>query len=332
MKYFTRWLRFGAAAVLASAMAAAIAQPLLIDTQRSVMAQYRQDAAIQVKQTADGVAPESLAVRADTAVTDTLVVGALPSGPGYARALIYGAGISQVLVNAQVNASTVDARHELRAEVSETMRGANPSQMPQTLAFSFVLRDMFIEFWDNYGAAREPNPFTGSSDAIGAQIQYEVERDGVTRYRAMLTAWGGRDTVLTFDPVSDNLSGVDTGGAALRTMLASHLDGSAVGAIGDVPRIRQPADLVIDNLDLGLVPSLATFEVKATMSATLLLPAGALGAGGRVGIGDPNDLSGTGFGQLSLVPEPATALLMGVGVVAVACGCRRRWRGAVGAA
>lgn len=318
-----------AGATLTFIAAQALAQSLVTDTTRSVSAQYLQGDTVVVHRAAAGDGATSLLVRADTPITDTLVVGALPSRPGYSRALIYGAGISNLLVNAQLNDSTGNKRHTLRAVVSETISGANPAQSPQRLAFSFELKDMFVELWDNYGAADEANPFNGDSEAIGAQISYEIHRDGASVYRAVVDVWGSRDGTLHFDSVSKSLSGRDTSGDALPSMLSTYLDGTSIGGPGEAPRGRTFGDLSIADLDLGLVPSLETFDVRATMSATVLLPAFALGAGARVGIGDPNDLSGSSIGRLRLlptvpVPEPAAWMTLALGLLALGAWRPRR--------
>ena len=56
------------------------------------------------------------------------------------------------------------------------------------------------------------------------------------------------------------------------------------------------------------------------MYAALTLPGLAFDLGGRANIGDPNDLSGVGLGQITLAPVPelsmAWLLLGGLGAIA----------------
>lgn len=285
MKDLAPWLRFGAAVMMASATAAAGAQPPLIDTQRSVTARYRQHAAAWIEQAVTGVAPTALPVRAALARPDSLVVGVPPWAPGCNQTLIHGAGVSQVPMPASLNTSMDDARHEWPAVGSQPLRNALPGQVLQTLAFLFDRRDLFIEFRDHLDPSGDPHPFAGQAGAIGGQIGYEAGRDG----------------------------------APPGTLLASVLEGSAVGSIGEAVRICPRLDRVIDGLDLGPLPLLATFERQPAMSAMLLL-AGPLGAGGHLDLGVAHDPSGAG--PLTLVPEPATALLMALGAALMAGRCR----------
>ncbi len=302
--------------VLAALLQAAPAGAQLFITERArtVTGSYHQGATLIEQVQSTGLAPDPLAVRLDTAITDTFVVGTLPTGPGYTRSTLYGVGASSVSVNAQLNNSIVDAQHILRAVVSETTRGTSAAGVPRTLTFSFYLKDALIELWDLYGApASESNPLLGPSDSIGARIEYEVQRDGVTAYRSSTDAWGGITGPFRIDQFHRRVDGYDVDGAQADNWSPAD-PRNPIGSPGEVPRGFAYKSFSVDRLDLGTVGAYETFEVTATMSATLVLPPTALGAGGRISLGDPNDLGDYGSTQVALVPEPASVAMMGVGL------------------
>jgi hypothetical protein len=289
---------------------------------RTVSSMYLKGDAV-IEETGDAApSPTSLVARTDTDLTDTLDVAPLPSGPGYARASIYSEGYSSAQINAQLNDSITDAPHELRATVTETTAGTSGSGGPLQLSLAFLVEDIFLEIWDYSGFTSDTdtaNPFEDPSGAIGVQIRYEVQRDGETAYRAQTDYWGGRYGTNQADRLSNNVNGVDMAGATVSGFGLADF----YGLVGEIPRGMTQDDKFVPDLNLGLVEPFGGFEITTILQARLLLPATALGAGGRVGIGDPSKVSGSGLGTISIgpagpevptVPLPASLPLLALGL------------------
>jgi len=231
---------------------------------------------------------------------------------GSAGARVSSSGASNVRIDAQLNASHVAAPHILRGEITQTMLPALPVET-QHLEFAFNIYGAFIELWDNFGITSNDNPFTtASSEAIGGQIWYEVQRDGVTFYRSLEQIWGGRDSVYRSAPGDgDDIEGFTKDGLPLSQLSG----GMFIGGQGDVPRGFDYSSVFnsltggIGPLDLGPVDRGEPFVVTATMGAEVFLPAHFLGAGARVNIGDPNALSGNALGLLTAETTAAPGIL-----------------------
>ena len=248
------------------------------------------------------------------------------SGPARAQATIKATDLgapepyinSVAYVTGQLIATPLhDSTHVLRSIVEEVAVGVAPVGDGIRVLYSFDLKNMSIELWDN-------RPSGSGGVLLDAGISYLVELNGQPKYEANahLLSFGRLENLRVFQHETD---GIDFMGRPVSGTLDVRPETTGPG---DVPRRIEFDDKSVHFLDLGVAPPGETYEVKPTMVAELYPPRSDFEFGGRVNIGDPNDLSGIGFGQITeiSVPEPAATwlLLGGLGVLAAFHGAHRK--------
>jgi hypothetical protein len=273
-------------------------------------------------------APHPGAIAQETLSNPALFVEVeAPFGPAPLTATLSTSGATGVAVDAQLNDSLGLEPVILRAEVVQTSRNKFIAQA-ENLEFGFIIDDIKLELWDRFGVEGSPNPFVEpDAEAIGARVWYEVARDGEVKYRTQATVFGDRTKASGLLDFDQRVPGFDRNGESVDNI---GLTGQFTSP-DSVPRGYRPNDVDVSGagasglLDLGPLERGEFFEVVARMGVELRLPGGALGAGGRVALGDPNALGGFGLGVFRAelgqpaptVPLPAAVWLLLAGLASL---------------
>lgn len=316
-----------------SLLAASGAEAVSVSRTRTVLAEFRVDGAVHGLPSSMSVGPVSLQpIPGPPAPDDFLQAGVTPPAymvwPGSAYANYVTAGFTTIEIEGRRTDSTGTQPFELRALIEESTFGGNEFPEARPLSFAFHLTDMAITL-NNPGNAWGDNPFLGPSDAVGAQIWYEVLLDGDLRYRGGTTLYFHDHMALRADGVAGaiydatNIAGDVTWGSAF-------IVDAFTGTPGSSPRTAIYFDRIIPELYLGMIDPFETWTVTARLGAALIMPPFAMDAGGRITVGDPSGVSLGDLGTPSLgspaapVPLPPAAWMLGGALAGLALLRRRR--------
>lgn len=255
--------------------------------------------------------PELLSARVAPEIWQLQEAAPPPVGAGFAEAVLLRPGVTYAEVSGTLNDSIHDGLHVLSARVSSSQTHVIPGLAGRyKVLFSYLLDNPVVEIWDDAGLSGADGQW------IDALFGYTVRLNGEVVIDIGAHVRGTRD--------APTLWLVRPDGSLYE------LSDSSTGP-GDVPRRVEFGRLAATDRNLGFVEGdgdevLDTFEIDIDMTAALVIPSGALSAGGRVSVGDPNGVGLDAMGALSVVPAapvplPATGG-MALGAVAVLGGLR----------
>ena len=245
------------------------------------------------------------------------------AGPAFAeaaaRVIDVGADGYFVTTNAFVTGQIVSTPLEpnnpvMTSLVEDVAFGAAPVGDGIRVLYSFDLKNLSTEVWDNRFMA-------GPTGRGGVELSYSVRFNDVLKYLTFAFMVGDQDG---YELTLGGVPGVDFRGDPVSSLLDIRSETTGMGV---VPHVVEFEDMAVRFLDLGLAAGGESYEVKATLTARLSLPEFDYEVGGRGNIGDPNDITGVGLGQITLAPVPELSMawlfLAGGGLLAF---LRRRAR------
>lgn len=260
---------------------------------------------------------EVVATEVTTRAIEATPVGGGIGGKAGAQAWFTPEDRSFIEIDAAVTTSFPEAPQRLRAVVTETYTATNFTGTPQRAEFSLTIDDIAFAFHDRLDiAAAGPDPFLGSSQAIGMRVWNELRLDGVRIGSWEAQVWGdARDLAWRADDL----------GAILGVLAVDRYAREFPEGDPAVPRVIHGYVPSLISVPLGIVPELSSMTIASEIGAELLLPPGLIDAGGRLTIGDPSRPGGgarfeaysAGGGPTAPVPLPATGWLIAAGIGAL---------------